>query len=336
MSAMFEPNKIITWKDEVASGQTIKLQYPSSEHLTDNTWSVFRFVKYSYADRKDFVTKQKLLSRTVCVIRLPLPAQMKHSYSTQINTLDLGPVADAIAKQVGGNGTAIMGGNPGAAWDAAVNVGRDAARSGSALQNAMITSVVRNVIDGVGNAVGLPALDIVSAAGGVAINNNTGAVFKGVNLRQFEFAFNLFPESEQDAITVRNIVNAFRYFMHPDYANEYVFNYPHLVNAYFETGNEDNSVNELHAYRVYPAFITNLNIDHSGDSRATFHYEDGEPVATGISFGLTEVGIMDRNKIKAEIDDMKFEAANKTRIDEDALTSLKRQGFNTADERFGQ
>ncbi len=66
-----------------------------------------------------------------------------------------------------------------------------------------------------------------SAALGLAANPKKEQVFKGVDFRTFQFDYQFFPRSSQEAKNVLNIIQQFKYHMHP----ELFAAYPELANA---------------------------------------------------------------------------------------------------------
>lgn len=302
------PTIITDWASETRPGKHLTLQYPGNKELTDDTWAVFRFVDYSYDRRHDYFKPHNSNTKTSCTIRLPLPNNMKHGYNANITTTEFGPIADTLARSINaGEAKRFFGSTDlSSAWDAGTKSFKPG--SGNDAFNAVATTAVKNIVTSIAGALGnTDGLSLAEAATGVAINNNLGAAFKGVDLRSFDFTYSFFPESQRDNIELKNIVNAFRWFMSPGYfgSNKFVFEYPNLVTCTFEMGTDSKNVQELQAYRINPSFITNFGVDYSGQANSSsFHIEDGHPTATFFSFGLKEVGIMDRDHIKAEISDM--------------------------------
>jgi hypothetical protein len=65
----------------------------------------------------------------------------------------------------------------------------------------------------------------VSAALGLAANPKKEQVFKGVDFRTFAFDYQFFPRSEQEAQNVLNIIQEFKYHMHPEFKDSNNFIY---------------------------------------------------------------------------------------------------------------
>ena len=63
-------------------------------------------------------------------------------------------------------------------------------------------------------ASGLSAAGLLSATTGLVFNPNLEVLYEGPDFRRFNFRFNLFTKSEQDATAIYNIANYFLQFKH--------------------------------------------------------------------------------------------------------------------------
>ena len=57
----------------------------------------------------------------------------------------------------------------------------------------------------------------ISIAGGVSLNPNTRAAFRGVGLREFTFQFKFLPKTQDEAEEVKKIIKFFRYHAYPEH-----------------------------------------------------------------------------------------------------------------------
>ena len=130
-----------------------------------------------------------------------------------------------------------------------------------------------------------------------APNPNTRALFKQVNLRQFQFTFKLIPTSESEAANIPEIIKYFRTEMYPenitygDLALGYKF--PNKFQIQFQTGGNDLVTKLSDCY--LEAFQTNYN-----PSNAAFLQRGSSPAhfsETDISLTFMEARTLSKDDI---------------------------------------
>lgn len=130
-----------------------------------------------------------------------------------------------------------------------------------------------------------------------APNPNTRALFKQVNLRQFQFTFKLIPTSESEAGNIPEIIKYFRTEMYPenitygDLALGYKF--PNKFQIQFQTGGNDLVTRLSDCY--LEAFQTNYN-----PSNAAFLQKGSSPAhfsETDISLTFMEARTLSKDDI---------------------------------------
>lgn len=140
---------------------------------------------------------------------------------------------------------------------------------------------------------------MLSAGFGVVKNPWQEQLFERVNFRQFSFNFALRPVNEKEAMTIRNIVQTFKYHMHPEVAtglaNRYWI-YPSEFTIEFWAHGRYNDM--LH--RPGACVLTNMSVNYAdgGTYSAHRHGPNGSPpTALGLSLDFTEVELVTKNSI---------------------------------------
>ena len=151
------------------------------------------------------------------------------------------------------------------------------------------------------------AISMFSEKGGAAArlasrtapNPNTRAIFKQVNLRQFQYTFKLIPNNESEAQTIGQIIKSFRTNMYPDTITEsgsvgYKFPNRYRIEAFYD-GNSMNDYN----LKTEPSYLESLMTNFNPSSHAFMKSGDGRGYFAEIDLSLTfiEGRTLDRNSI---------------------------------------
>jgi hypothetical protein len=128
----------------------------------------------------------------------------------------------------------------------------------------------------------------------LAVNPMKEQFFNGVNYRSFEFVYEFWPKSQDEADMVNEIIYTFRSAMLPSTTSpmfdkdgqlENYFNYPNKFTAEFEGP----IAKTLDGY--LEMVCTKCDVDHfNGQKFAVF--EGGQPISTKMTIGFTEMKIM--------------------------------------------
>lgn len=130
---------------------------------------------------------------------------------------------------------------------------------------------------------------------GMAVNPMKEQTLNGVDFRSFEFVYEFWPKSEDEAKMVNEIIYTFRTAMLPDTFGgmedskvENYFNYPNKFTAAFEGP----IAKTLDGY--LEMVCTKCDVDHfNGQKFAVF--EGGQPISTKMTIGFTEMEIMSQD-----------------------------------------
>ena len=140
----------------------------------------------------------------------------------------------------------------------------------------------------------------VSAATGLAANPKKEQVFKGVDFRTFTFEYQFFPRSQEEANNVKNIIDQFKYHMHPEYAGtgEFLFIYPSEFDIVYYTNGSENK--NIHKHTSCVLTEMSVNYTPNGVFNTFFESKTGGGMPTQINVNLTfrELQILDKDLVK--------------------------------------
>ena len=134
-----------------------------------------------------------------------------------------------------------------------------------------------------------------SAALGLAANPKKEQVFKGVDFRTFSFDYQFFPRNSTEAKNIMNIIQEFKYHMHPEFkdTNNFVYIYPSEFDIYYYQGTQEN----MNLHRHTSCVLTEMNINYTPNG--TFStFEDGMPTQINITLSFRELALLTKDKVK--------------------------------------
>jgi hypothetical protein len=134
-----------------------------------------------------------------------------------------------------------------------------------------------------------------SAALGLAANPKKEQVFKGVDFRTFQFDYQFFPRSSQEAKNVLNIIQQFKYHMHPEFKDEY--NFVYMYPSEFDILYYNNGVENLKLHRHTSCVLTELNVNYTPNGTFTT-FEDGMPTQINVTMNFRELALLTKDKVK--------------------------------------
>ena len=140
----------------------------------------------------------------------------------------------------------------------------------------------------------------VSAATGLAANPKKEQVFTGVDFRTFTFEYQFFPRSQEEANNVKNIIDQFKYHMHPEYkgAGEFLFIYPSEFDIVYYTNGSENK--NIHKHTSCVLKEMSVNYTPNGVFNTFFESKTGGGMPTQINVNLTfiELQILNKDLVK--------------------------------------
>jgi len=144
---------------------------------------------------------------------------------------------------------------------------------------------------------------ITNLRGGRAVNTQQEQLLDGMQFRTFDFTFDFYPKSQDEAIVVKNIIKTFRQSMLPD---SYVANMLAGVNIGEESPESQNAAyfNYPNVFRIYfsgpmskhvdgflPCVCQNAQVDYTGGQKFSV-MEDGMPNHIQLTLTFAEIKIM--------------------------------------------
>jgi hypothetical protein len=235
----------------------------------------------------EFTRPQKRL-KTAIALHTPNQLQIRYGMQWQdkdmlaeiaaIESMGVGSVASAAA----GGALAKLAGNS-AAKGAAIGYG-----AYNMLANPSMTTAV--------SLQNLPGGDALQAGSGVAVNPKKEQVFRGVDFRTFNINYEFYPRDDIEARNVLNIIQEFKYHMHPEYKDDstFLFIYPSEFDVFYYKGSGLNRAIHKHTSCV----LTDLTINYTPNGQFTT-FPDGTPTQINIQMTFKELGILTKDKIQA-------------------------------------
>jgi hypothetical protein len=139
-----------------------------------------------------------------------------------------------------------------------------------------------------------PNAGMISAATGLAANPRKEQVFKGVDFRTFTFDYQFFPRSEPEAKNVENIIQMFKFHMHPEMkdAKSFIYLYPSEFDIVYYKGSDEN----LHIHRHTSCVLVDMGINYTPNGNFNT-FSNGMPTQINITLTFKELALMDKDMI---------------------------------------
>ena len=175
------------------------------------------------------------------------------------------------------------------AGKALANGKTEAAKSAIVGGGKNISSIVANVALSKG-----PAAGAISAMTGLAPNPMKEQVFKGVDFRTFTMDYQFAPRSLEESNNANNIIQAFKYHMHPEYkdSNNFLFLYPSEFDIEYYHGGKEN----LNIHRHTSCVLTEMNVNYTPNGNFSTFIE-GRPTQINVTLTFKELTILTKELI---------------------------------------
>lgn len=140
-----------------------------------------------------------------------------------------------------------------------------------------------------------PNAGAISAGTGLAANPKKEQVFKGVNFRTFSFDYKFFPRNESEAENILNIIQQFKYHMHPEFKdnNNFVYIYPSEFDIFYYNDGEEN----LKLHRHTSCVLTDMSINYTPNGMFNT-FANGMPTQIDITLSFRELALLTKDKVK--------------------------------------
>lgn len=249
---------------------------------------VMNFVDYSLNDLNVGENKTGVqgASDVLESFLLPLPGQgIEDKQNVKFNESELGPIGGAVAG-AGAAGSGLIqnlaaGTSPG-------NISDGFKESTEQTLKALISGGVvaaRETLKGLSQQ----ASDAVGLAVGNVINPHMALLFQNVGLKQFNFTWKLAPASQEESLTLKNMINRLRYHTHPSGVKEgdatnFYLDYPNQVDLYYV------GVNDFFHY-FKRCQVTELSVNYQPEGGTILSAGTGAPAVVDLVMGFQEVEI---------------------------------------------
>lgn len=134
-----------------------------------------------------------------------------------------------------------------------------------------------------------------SASMGLAPNPKKEQLFKNVDYRTFQFEYQFFPRDDKEAEAVMNIIQEFKYHMHPEYkdAGEFLYVYPSEFDiSYFQNGKINNKL-----HRHTSCVLTEMTINYTPNGQFNT-FANGMPTQINIQMTFKELALLTKDLVK--------------------------------------
>lgn len=139
-----------------------------------------------------------------------------------------------------------------------------------------------------------PSGGAISAMTGLAPNPMKEQVFKGVDFRSFTMEYQFAPRSIEESNNVNNIIQTFKYHMHPEFkdANNFLFLYP----SEFDIEYHHNGAENMNIHRHTSCVLTELNVNYTPNGNFSTFIQ-GRPTQINVSMTFKELTILTKELI---------------------------------------
>lgn len=120
-------------------------------------------------------------------------------------------------------------------------------------------------------------------------------LFSQMSFREFSYTYHFMPKSKEEAETVRNIIDTFRFHMHPDLSQSGIFfKFPSQFEiVYYFEGEENPNMG-----KIATCVLMNCDVSYGGMGVRFATFDDGMPVETIMTLHFRETEILTKARIK--------------------------------------
>ena len=269
------------------SGTKKILKYPEDIEDIDH-WVAFTVHEHEFRREADFPLKN-----TLQYLFLPMPAGLQTGYSQDYANESLG-----LGGKIGADAAALLKeGGVKSVINAAGDIVMDqktmkdaAARMASAVKEDAAAGIAAILGAAFGGGIaGAAATAALTAAAGKAVEGALGVygvstnpymavIYNSPQLRTHNFSWKFTPRSVKESITLKEIINIFKYHSSPGIGNNpHFFDYPQQFDIDFHYAK--------YLYNIGPSVLTNMSVDYHAEGQPLYHSigEDSDPEKTPVS-----------------------------------------------------
>lgn len=218
-------------------------------------WIQFTAVERNQEDK--YTKPTSVIQRTVA---LPLPADLGDNYGYQYADDSLGILSEDVSSEIG------------RAYDK------------------MLATVQSQ---GLSRVTGNDPEALVRKQQGGAVNPNLRNAFTGIGYKQHPFNFSLVAKNAKEYMTIKEIVNFFRYFGSPSYSNQATKSFLKEPSRFIVTFGPDALASNL--YRPGVCSLSDISVRYNSSGNSVFH-EDFSPVEVSLTVTMKEDTLATRER----------------------------------------
>jgi hypothetical protein len=272
-----------------------------------------RLQQYGFLDGISSKGRQSGVSlRSVKSVELPFPKQLQDSNALIVNGFQRDPLIEGLTQQIS-NFTKSGEGTLGDIPKQIQGYGAAAAKLTASMGGGNVNSAIRDALSAIGKTSTADAASAsmyllrkilpdsigrsVNLATGQVLNPRETLAFEGVQLKQHQFNWDLYPNNPQDSARIQEVINLFKRSVLPvtqDLGNgaagiaEAFLRYPHICKIYLL------GVDPEYYMKFKPAMVTSLNVDYGAGGTLGI-MQGGRPAGVNISISLQELQIETAN-----------------------------------------
>ena len=142
---------------------------------------------------------------------------------------------------------------------------------------------------------------LLALSRGAIYNPNIELLYKGPEVRGFNFSYTFVPKSAQEAATVNKIIKHFKIHHAPEESGG-MYKIPDVFTVgYMHKGGPNPNFNEFKR-----AALTNIAVQANPGLPMHMSFENGMPIVTQVSMSFTEVDVITRNDHENSISNVGF------------------------------
>ena len=209
------------------------------------------------------------------------------------------PVVDSMSDFIAGQGIDIAK-LAGGVWDAAKD-GVMGLSPGSVMKNQGVHYGAINYIKNKFNA--SYAYEYRKRLGGqmgaknlATVNPFVSQVYQSPKFRLFNMGFQFFARNEEDAKSIKKIINTLKSAMHPGILStgQLFWDAPYVFEATFYTTPQDTKM----MFNIKKAALTDLSVNYAGSQVPAF-FKDGHPVEIDVTAQFKEISLLTREDVES-------------------------------------
>jgi hypothetical protein len=221
------------------------------------------------------------LTNSLYQILLPMPQGISDTNMVDWGDDSLNPISAALV----GGAKEIIEGSPKNAITNFTSAIKNVATSGNG-QNLVTNYFAAQAVNSLGANVSVESL--LSRSDGKILNPNMELLFKGVQLRSFNFTFNMSPRDDVESKSVKSIIRSFKKSMAAKTSTGsgagLFVDSPNVFQLEYRSGGEKHPF--LNSFK--PCALTNMAVDYTA-SGTYATYEDATPVHMKLTLAFQEL-----------------------------------------------